>query len=61
MRYPWPELSRIGLTQSRAVLAQIPLGALIEAAMLIVVAEDRGAARVRSELVIVDPLEGLRR
>jgi AcrR family transcriptional regulator len=42
-------------------IAQILLGALIEAAMLIVVAEDRGAARVRSELVIVDLIEGLRR
>jgi AcrR family transcriptional regulator len=42
-------------------IAQILLGALIEAAMLIVVAEDRGAARERSELVIVDLLEGLRR
>ncbi len=37
------------------------LGALIEAAMLIVVAEDRSAARERSEAVIVDLLEGLRR
>ncbi len=42
-------------------VAQILLGALIEAAMLIVVADDRGAARKRSELVIVDLLEGLRR
>jgi AcrR family transcriptional regulator len=41
--------------------AQILLGALIEAAMLIVVAEDRGTARRRSEAVIVDLLEGLRR
>ena len=41
--------------------AQILLGALIEAAMLVVVAEDRGAARERSELVIIDLLEGLRR
>lgn len=40
--------------------AQVLLGALIEAAMLIVVAEDRAAARERSELVIVDILEGLR-
>jgi AcrR family transcriptional regulator len=40
--------------------AQILLGALIEAAMLIVVAEDRVAARERSEAVIVDLLEGLR-
>jgi AcrR family transcriptional regulator len=94
-----PELRRIGLTQSRAVLgwerwraaaselgiavvlalvsaaieaselpprdpetiAQILLGALIEAAMLIVVAEDRTVARERSELVIVDLIEGLRR
>lgn len=41
--------------------AQILLGALIEAAMLIVVAEDRAAARRRSELVVVDLFEGLRR
>jgi AcrR family transcriptional regulator len=41
-------------------IAQILLGTLIEAAMLIVVAEDRGAARERSELVVVDLLEGLR-
>jgi AcrR family transcriptional regulator len=41
-------------------IAQILLGALIEAAMLIVVAENRAAARERSELVIVDVLEGLR-
>jgi AcrR family transcriptional regulator len=41
--------------------AQILLGALIEAAMLIVAAEDRGTARKRSEAVIVDLLEGLRR
>jgi AcrR family transcriptional regulator len=41
--------------------AQILLGALIEAAMLIVVADDRAAARERSELAIVDLLEGLRR
>jgi len=40
--------------------AQILLGALIEAAMLIVVADDRAAARERSERVIVDLLEGLR-
>lgn len=37
------------------------LGALIEAAMLIVVADDRAVARERSEAVIVDLLEGLRR
>jgi hypothetical protein len=37
------------------------LGAMIDAAMLIVVAEDRTAARERSEAVIVDMLEGLRR
>jgi len=42
-------------------IAQILLGALIEAAMLIVVAKDRSAARERSELVIVDLLEGLHR
>ena len=41
--------------------AVILLGALIEAAMLIVSAEDRQAARERSEAVIVDLLEGLRR
>lgn len=40
--------------------AQILLGALIEAAMLIVTAEDRTAARERSEQVIVGLLEGLR-
>lgn len=40
-------------------IAQILLGALIEAAMLIVTAEDRAAARERSESVIVDLLEGL--
>lgn len=40
-------------------IAQILLGALIEAAMLIVMAEDRAAARERSELVIVDLLKGL--
>jgi AcrR family transcriptional regulator len=39
--------------------AQILLGALIEAAMLIVVAEDRTAARQRSEAVIGDLIEGL--
>jgi hypothetical protein len=37
------------------------LGAMIDAAMLIVVAADRTAARERSEAVIVDLLEGLRR
>jgi AcrR family transcriptional regulator len=42
-------------------VAQVLLGALIEAAMLIVVAEDRRAARERSQLVILDLLEGLRR
>jgi AcrR family transcriptional regulator len=41
-------------------VAQILLGALIEAAMLIVVAADRAGARERSELVILDLLEGLR-
>lgn len=41
--------------------AVVLLGALIEAAMLIVVAEDRAAACERSEAVIVDLLEGLRR
>jgi AcrR family transcriptional regulator len=43
------------------VTAMVLLGALIEAAMLIVVAADRRAARERSEAVIVDLLEGLRR
>jgi AcrR family transcriptional regulator len=42
-------------------VALMLLGALIEAAMLIVVAEDRAAARRRSEVVIVEMLEGLRR
>jgi AcrR family transcriptional regulator len=94
-----PELQRIGLSQSRAVLgwegwraaagelgigvalaavsaaieagelpprdpetvAIVLLGATMEAAMLIAVAEDRVAARERSEAVIVDLLEGLRR
>jgi AcrR family transcriptional regulator len=41
--------------------AQILLGAMIEAAMLIAVADDRRAARERSEAVIADLLEGLRR
>jgi AcrR family transcriptional regulator len=41
--------------------ALILLGALIEAATLVAVAEDRAAARARSEAVIVDLLEGLRR
>jgi AcrR family transcriptional regulator len=42
-------------------MAIVLLGAMIDAAMLIVVAEDRTAARERSEAVIVDMLEGLRR
>jgi AcrR family transcriptional regulator len=42
-------------------MAIVLLGAMIDAAMLIVVAEDRAAARGRSEAVIVDLLEGLRR
>jgi len=41
-------------------LAQILIGTLIEAAMLIVVAEDRAEARERSESVVIDLLEGLR-
>jgi AcrR family transcriptional regulator len=41
--------------------ALVLLGALIEAAMQIVVADDRGVARRRSEAVIVEMLEGLRR
>jgi AcrR family transcriptional regulator len=43
------------------VTAHVLLGALIEAAMLVAVADDRAAARARSEAVIVDLLEGLRR
>lgn len=42
-------------------MAIVFLGALIDAAMLIVIAEDRTVARERSEAVIVDLLEGLRR
>lgn len=41
-------------------IAQVMLGALIEAAMLVAMAENRGTARERSESVIVDLLEGLR-
>ena len=41
--------------------ATILLGALIEAAMLIAVAADRHLARERSEAVVADLLEGLRR
>ncbi len=41
--------------------AIVLLGAMIDAAMLIVVAEDRAVARERSEAVIVDLLTGLRR
>jgi AcrR family transcriptional regulator len=41
--------------------AMVLLGAMIEAAMVIAAAEDRATARVRSEAVIVDLLEGLRR
>jgi AcrR family transcriptional regulator len=41
--------------------AMVLLGAMIEAAMLIVVASDRRTARERSEVVVVDLLEGLRR
>ena len=93
-----PELRRIGLGQSRAVLgwsrwrevasslglgvvremvraaiaagqisprdpettAQILLGALIEAAMLVSVAADSRAARESSEAVVVELIEGLR-
>lgn len=46
--------------QDPETVAQILLGALIEAAMLIVTAENRAAARERSESVIVALLEGLR-
>jgi AcrR family transcriptional regulator len=42
-------------------MAIVLLGAMIDAAMLIVVAADRALARERSEAVIVDLLEGLRR
>jgi AcrR family transcriptional regulator len=42
-------------------MAIVLLGAMIDAAMLIVIAEDRTVARERSEAVIVDLLEGLRR
>lgn len=41
--------------------AMVLLGAMIEAAMLIAVADDRRAARERAEAVVVDLLEGLRR
>jgi AcrR family transcriptional regulator len=41
--------------------AIVLLGAAIEAAMLILVAEDPGAARERAEAVMADLLEGLRR
>lgn len=41
-------------------LAQILVGTLIEAAMLIVVADDRAEARERSESVVIALLEGLR-
>jgi AcrR family transcriptional regulator len=41
--------------------AIVLLGAMIDAAMLIVVADDRATARERSEAVIIDLLEGLRR
>jgi AcrR family transcriptional regulator len=41
--------------------ALVLLGTLIEAGTLIAVAEDRRAARERSEAVVVDLLEGLRR
>ncbi|HEV7481779.1 MAG TPA: TetR/AcrR family transcriptional regulator [Solirubrobacterales bacterium] len=42
-------------------LSIVLLGAMIDAAMLIAVAQDRSEARERSEAVIVDLLEGLRR
>jgi len=42
-------------------MAMVLLGAMIDAGMLITVAEDRAAARERSEAVIIDLLEGLRR
>jgi AcrR family transcriptional regulator len=42
-------------------MAVVVLGAIIEAAMLILVAEDPASQRERSEAVVVDVLEGLRR
>lgn len=42
-------------------MALVLVGALIEAAMQIATAEDRAATRQRSEAVIVEMLEGLRR
>jgi AcrR family transcriptional regulator len=42
-------------------MAIVLLGATSEAAMLVVVADDPAAARERSEAVVVDLLEGLRR
>lgn len=42
-------------------LALVILGAMIEAATLIAVADDRREARERAEAVVVDLLEGLRR
>jgi AcrR family transcriptional regulator len=41
--------------------ALVLLGTMIEAATLIALAEDRGAARERAEAVVVDLLTGLRR
>jgi AcrR family transcriptional regulator len=42
-------------------IAIVLLGAMIEAAMLVLVAEDPAATRERAEAVVVDLLEGLRR
>lgn len=42
-------------------MAVVVLGAMIEAASLIAVADDRRAARERAEPVVIDLLEGLRR
>lgn len=42
-------------------MAIIVLGAMIDAAMLIATAEDRSEARQRSEAVVIDLIEGLRR
>jgi AcrR family transcriptional regulator len=42
-------------------IAIVLLGAMIEAAMLVLVAEDPAAMRERAEVVVVDLLEGLRR
>ena len=63
--YEASEQRAIGLVADELATASDPfaallLGALIEAAMLIVVAEDPAVARERSEAVVVDLIEGLR-